>query len=732
MSRLLLILTLLLAPLVAVPAGAEVKPDYEKLRKEHWAWQPVKVAAPPQTKDAAWPATDVDRYVLAKLDEAGLKPVGQADKATLLRRVTFDLVGLPPSPAEVDAFVADASPDALAKVVDRLLASPQFGEKWGRHWLDVARYAESTGMTRNFPYPQAWRYRDWVIDSVNADKPYDRFVTEQVAGDLLPASTPQQRNDLLVATGFLALGPKDLNERDLNKFAMDNVDEQIDVVGRAVLGLTVSCARCHDHKFDPIPTEEYYRLAGIFRSTNILTGLQSRQGGNNYFDPKLVLRLDGDFTPPPQARAEHERHLRQLAQRIERVRTELKDLGGDERGGKAKRLLDRVKAGAPPVADRQDDNRRFLARQKQRQLQQLEAELRSAQAAGAGGGNTAVGVKEGRVADCKVHVRGETDKLGPEVPRGFISLIQLPQAPAIDRSHSGRLELAQWLTSRDNPLTARVMVNRVWMHLFGAGLVRTVDNFGTTGEKPSHPELLDYLAAQFMNDGWSLKKLLRSLVLTRTYQLASTYDAASAEIDPSDRLLWRMATRRLEAEQIRDATLAVGGNLDLARPLGSPVMNLPYNEVRMAQSIMPPPNPRRPDRPNRPRPPEVGGVANHRSVYLPVLRSLVPPALDVFDFAEPSLCTGSRDVTTVATQALYLMNNPFVLDQSRRFAERVQADKALDEDARVDLAYRIALARTPTDAERAQALEYLRAGGRDPWAGFCQVLLASAEFRYLN
>jgi hypothetical protein len=727
MTRRPLLFMLMLAP--AVAAAAEVRPDYEKLRKEHWAWQAVKVAPPPPTKDAAWPATDIDRFVLAKLEAAGLKPVRQADKPALIRRVTFDLVGLPPTPAELDAFLADASPDAFAKVVDRLLASPQFGEKWGRHWLDVARYAESTGMTRNFPYPQAWRYRDWVIDAVNADKPYDRFLTEQVAGDLLPASTPQQRNELLVATGFLALGPKDLNERDRNKFVMDNVDEQIDVVGRAVLGLTVSCARCHDHKFDPIPTQDYYSLAGIFRSTDILTGLQSRQGGNNYFDPRLILRLDGDFAPPPDAQAEHQRHLRQLAQRVERVRAELKDLGGDERPGKAA-------AGLAPVANKQDDNRRFLLRQKQRQLQQLEAELRSTEAAGPGGGNAAVGVSDGRVADCKVHVRGETDKLGPEVPRGFITLIQLPQAPTVDRSHSGRTELAQWLTSRDNPLTARVMANRVWMHLFGQGIVRTVDNFGATGEKPSHPELLDYLAAQFVKDGWSLKKLVRSLVLTRTYQLAATYDAACGEVDPSDRLLWRIAPRRLEAEQIRDAMLAVGGNLDLARPLGSPVMNLPYNEVRMAQGIMPPPNPKRPDRPNRPnrpRPPDVAGVGNHRSIYLPVLRSLVPPALDVFDFAEPSLCTGSRDVTTVATQALYLMNNPFVMDQSRRLAERVQADLSLDDGGRVDLAYRVALSRKPTDAERSQAIEFVRSqGGREPWASFCHVLLASAEFRYLN
>jgi cytochrome c553 len=728
-------------------ARTDRKVDYDQLRRDHWAWQPIKPVTVPQPADAAWAKSDVDRFVLARLEASGLKPAAPAEKTALIRRVTFDLVGLPPTVQEIDAFLNDRSPDALSTVVDRLLASPQFGEKWGRHWLDVARYAESTGMSRNFPYPQAWRYRDYVIDSFNADRPYDRFITEQVAGDLLPYASPEQHNRQLIATGLLAVGPKDLNERDRAKFVMDNVDEQIDVVGRAVLGTTISCARCHDHKFDPIPTEEYYSLAGIFRSTAILTGFQNKLGGANAFDPKLVVALDGAAgRPPEEAVREHERNVRMLKQRIERVRAEVVALGATP--GRPNRFLEKVKANIAPARDEQADNRKFVVRQRQRQLAQLEAELRGMEAAGPGGGPTAVGVRDvNRPADCRVHDRGETDKLGPEVPRGFISLVRLPEAPKVNPSQSGRLELAQWLTSKNNPLTARVMANRVWAHLFGQGLVRTVDNFGTTGEKPSHPELLDYLAAQFTREGWSVKKLVRSLVLSRTYQLSATYDAANAEADPSDRLLWRMAPRRLEAEALRDAMLAVGGNLGLARPVGSPVMNLPYVEVRNVNN-----NPAK-DRPNRPRPPGVVSTdTNCRSVYLPVMRGLVPPALDVFDFAEPSLSTGSRDVTTVATQALYLMNNPFVMEQSRRLADRLLAENGLDDAARVGLAYRTTLARTPTDVERKQAAEYLAAyskgvsdaqpgknkrnagadGRAEAWASLCQVLLASAEFRYVN
>jgi len=330
----------------AAPAmPVDRKANYEKLRKEHWAWQPVKQVTPPQVNDAAWPKDDLDRFVLSQLESKNLKPVGPADRITLLRRVTFDLIGLPPTPQEIDAFVNDRSDSGFEKVVDRLLASPAFGERWGRHWLDVARYGESTGQTRNFPYPQAWRYRDYVIDSFNADKPYDRFITEQIAGDLLPYSTPAQHNEQTVATGLLAMGIKDLNERDPLKFTMDNVDEQIDVVGRAVLATTISCARCHDHKFDPIPTADYYAMAGIFRSTQILSGYAGRKGGNNkdLLDRRLLATLEPTSNgasqvakaDDAQAARRKEKRTQELTAQLQQARTELRGLVQEVRGPKA-------------------------------------------------------------------------------------------------------------------------------------------------------------------------------------------------------------------------------------------------------------------------------------------------------------------------------------------------------------------------------------------------------------
>ena len=735
--------------------SADPNSDYQRLLREHWAWQPVKPVKPPAVKDTNWPLDDVDRFVLAKLEWQNLKPVGPAERHTLLRRVTFDLTGLPPTPQEVEAFVSDKSADAYEKVVDRLLASPAFGERWGRHWLDVARYAESTGLTRNFPYPYAWRYRDYVIDSFNKDKPFDRFVMEQVAGDLLPHKSPAQRNEQLVATGFLALGVKDLNERNALQFQMDNVDEQIDTVTRGVMGLTVSCARCHDHKFDPIPTEDYYAIAGIFRSTDVLAGYQSRRGGNNYqVDRRLLARLEptqaqrqlADAKPTPQ----EERRIREMETRLDRQRGELRELTGrmqkmageqmrrnrqDRRASQGNGDVKPVgqekrppgPPGGPPVGQNFAQIRRLrrLVQEKRNQVEQLELELEDLKK-GPAAGAMAIGVRDSASHDnCRVFARGDVDKPGDEVERGVLRLMKLGSAPKVAPNRSGRLELAQWLTNPRNPLTTRVMVNRVWHHLFGQGLVRTVDNFGVSGEAPTHPELLDYLATRFVAQGWSVKKLVRSLVLTRTYQLAGMYDAANAGVDPSNRTLWRMAPRRLEAEAIRDAILATAGTLNPERPEGSVVEKLASQEVRPAQLL----DPRRAG---------AEGFADRRSVFLPILRNAVPPVLDVFDFAEPSMVTGNRDVTTVAPQALFLMNNPFVIEQSRRFARRVAQEGGSDDAAKVDYAYRLALARLATDAERERAMKYLKeyaaAAGpnADPWASFCQALLASAEFRYVN
>ncbi len=692
-------------PRVRVPASfGKPNKKYARLRKEHWAWQPLRDTPPPRVRDAAWPRSDIDRFVLAKLEEKGLKPVADADRAALLRRVTFDLTGLPPTTAETDAFLRDTSPDAYEKLVDRLLASPAFGERWGRHWLDVARYGESTGSARNVPYPHAWRYRDYVIAAVNAAKPYDRFLREQIAGDLLPADSPRQRDEQRVATGFLALGVKDVNQRFKVRFVMDNIDEQIDTVGRAVLALTVSCARCHDHKFDPIPQKDYYALAGIFHSTDLCAGVRNKMGGGglDYYDSAMLLPLaaKGPTAPPDPAQ------VARLRQAVAKARAEFQALRAKPEGA---------------VIGSDGRPRRAAARQKMVRLQQQLLALTDP----AAGRAVALGVREAKaVGDTELRVRGEAEKLGPTVPRGFLSVVVVPDAPQINPQQSGRLELAEWLTSPHNPLTPRVMANRVWQHLFAAGLVASVDNFGVTGEKPSHPELLDHLARRFVRDGWSVKKLVRALVLSRAYRLGSEAPAAHRALDPANRLLWRHAPRRLTAEEIRDAMLAAAGELDRARPAASPARDLQVREMRN-------------NGPEARRLTEAAHASRHRSVYLPLVRGLVPTALEVFDFAEQGMVTGRRDTTTVAPQALYLLNDPFVRARSRALAGRLLGRTDLDDAGRIRLAYRLTLGRPATDAEASRVQTYLAdyQAAADPaaaWASFGQALFASAEFRFVR
>ena len=467
-------------PAVGVPVDLN-KPNekYERLRKDHWAWQPLKNSSAPQVSDAGWARDDIDRYILAKLEEKGLKPVADADKVTLIRRVTFDLTGLPPAPEEIDAFVNDSAPDAFEKVVDRLLASTAYGERWGRHWLDVARYGESTGSSRNVPYPHAWRYRDYIIDALNSDKPYDQFIREQIAGDLLPASSPEQKIEQNVATGFLALGVKDVNQRFKVRFTMDNIDEQIDTVTRAVLGLTASCARCHDHKFDPIPTKDYYALAGIFHSTDLCAGVRNKMGGGglDYYDTSMLITLKaGNSALADPAKTE------ELKKKVEEAR-------------KAFVALRDSPEGAEPGPNGR--RKRAAARQKWNRMQ---AELNSSTDPTANGGQVAFGVREAKqIGDIEVRIRGEAEKLGPVVPRGFLSVLQFAEPVTLTADRSGRLEFAQWLTSDKNPLTPRVFVNRVWQHLFAEGLVRSPDNFGVTGDVHG-----DWKRKKFATRRWSL------------------------------------------------------------------------------------------------------------------------------------------------------------------------------------------------------------------------------------
>ena len=680
--------------------------DFTKAR-EFWAFKAPVAAPAPAVAEKQWPRTDIDRFILAGLEAKGLKPVADADRRNLIRRTYFDLIGLPPTPEEMDVFFKDTAPNAFAKVVDKLLASPQFGERWGRHWLDVARYAESTGKERNYTFPEAWRYRDYVIAAFNADKPYDQFIREQIAGDLLAAKDAAERNEHLIATGFLALGPKGLNEKNRVQFEMDLVDEQIDVTSRAVLGLTAACARCHDHKFDPVPQSDYYALSGIFRSSKTFFGTGGGEGKaaqRNKNGTRLLTLSETAVTTSPH----------------QPIATTAPTPAAD------------------PVAAMAAQNPKRaakLAKMSPTEKAQLFARLKSngrlpstAQPAAAapaptptGHAGFAMGVQESRVANSPMYIRGEIDNIGPIIPRGFLTVLTTASKPAISSQESGRRELAEWLTDEANPLTARVMANRVWLNLFGDGLVRTPDNFGATGEKPGNPALLDLLATQFMREGWSVKALIRSIVLSRTYQLGTIHNAKNYEADPDNVLVWRMSPRRLDAEAIRDAVLAASGQIERTPPHGSVVANV--GEGYIGRGI---------------RPSVFNIEARYRSVYLPIVRDFVPDVLAVFDFAEPSLVVPARDTTNVPSQALFMMNSAFVTEQSRALAKRLLAMTQYDYSQRITMAYMLTLSRPPTDAERARADRYLRgeAEGSLPsekaWATFSQALFACAEFRYLK
>jgi len=617
-------------------------------QKAFWAFQPVVDPPLPEVKATGWTTSPIDRFILEKLEQQRLSPAPPADKRTLLRRVTFDLIGLPPTPEEIDAFLADQSSDALAKVVDRLLRSPHYGERWGRHWLDVVRYAESTANDANAVMQFAFRYRDYVVDAFNRDLPYDQFIIEQLAGDLLPPTTDiNEAVRRVIATGYLMIGPKALAETDKEQSRLDIVDDQIDVTGRTFLGLTLACARCHDHKFDPVPTVDYYSLAGIFRSTE------------PFMDEARNATMWWEF-PLFQAPGEQ-----------------------------------------PFVV---------------------------------------MAPKEGRPVNLRVHLRGNRFNLGQVAPRRFLQIVAGENHSPPATNASGRLELARWIAAPQNPLTARVMVNRVWQHHFGRALVATSDNFGSRGERPSHPELLDWLAARFVERGWSVKALHKLMLLSSTYQMASASDAQGELLDPDDRLLWRMPRRRLEAEILRDALLAAGGRLD-AKVGGGESSEFLWKqaEVLGGGDIKIRPNTLKSDDP-------FYSTSNRRSLYLPVVRNMLPDVLALFDAADPNGVTAVRNDTTVPAQALFMLNHPYVREQALYFARLLLADGKLDEPGRIALAYVRAFGRPPEAEELSDASSYLHdyatraaALGKNEsetnlvaWQSFCQSLLCANEFLYVD
>ncbi|MFN5897643.1 MAG: DUF1549 and DUF1553 domain-containing protein, partial [Planctomyces sp.] len=635
--------------------------------RKHWAFQSIPVVEAPVESDPEWSVNPIDRFVRAQLRQAGMEPAAAADRRTLIRRATFDLTGLPPTPQETAAFVADQSEWAFERVVERLLSSPAYGERWGRHWLDLVRYATTNGADENHGLPEAWRYRDWVIRSLNADLPLDQFIVQQLAGDLLPVPEDEQAaGDLLTATGLLVLGPKMLAEQDKEKMLIDIADEQVDTISRTMLGLTLSCARCHDHKFDPLSARDYYALAGIFYSTRTM---QNRDFVSKWMERPLPSR---DVTE----------RRREQQQRIDAVRSELEQL----------------------TAAGQKD----LAAARQADLEKLQKEMPQYA--------MVMAAEEGERCNLPVHLRGNHLKPGPDlIPRGMPSILtEVAPADSISGNESGRLHLARWLVSPQQPLTARVMVNRLWMWHFGRALMRSPSNWGLQAEVPSHPELLDWLARELMRSGWSLKSMHRLVLSSRTWQMSSVQRADYQERDPENRLLWRQNRRRLEAEEVRDAVLFIGGGLD--RTPGG-----------MAGSV----------------------DAPRRAIYLPIDRAALYEMFSTFDYVETAGHIEQRPATTVPNQALFLLNSSLVHEQSRRLAEsQGGADVVFPAAAAEELASRmfeVIYGRAATPAERTEALTFLQqvasslSGIADErerrlqcWATLCRTLLAGNQFLFVD
>lgn len=858
-------------------------------KKQFWAFAPPTVPALPKVKNKTWAKSPLDLFVLAKLEEKGLKPAPAADKTTLIRRATFDLTGLPPTPAEIDAFTTDKSPSAFEKVLDRLLASTAYGERWGRHWLDVARYSDSNGLDENLVYLNAWRYRDWVIGALNQDMPVNRFFQEQIAGDLLPGAGDSQ----VVATGYLALGGKMLAEDDPQKQELDIIDEQVDTLSKGMLAMTVGCARCHDHKFDPISAKDYYSLASIFKSTKtmdkftVVAEWQERMLGPKEPQERLKqieVSLKEKSASRDKVRKEERSALLAKIQpekdayvsaaklliesekeraaltpvRVQRdgpspsnslvieaedfvtgnvtrdkggygagigvihnadtypniaeydvkvaeggpYQLDLRYAAGDVRpiqiyvngelalasaanqitGGfypqhqkwiaegiillnpgsnKIKfqrdtyfphidrfllvprpgaqptrqtanglipevvaRVAEQMKSGEPIKLDLPENADQLFPPQKAAELKLLESEIKKLTDSKPTIPR-AMAVSEAPVKDLKVHLRGSYLTLGENAPRGVPAVMSTKNPVVVPKDKSGRLELANWIASAKNPLTARVFVNRVWRWKFGKGLVGSVDNFGILGNLPTHPELLDWLATSFVNqDKWSLKQLQKRIMLTSTYQMSTQYDPKFANLDPENRYLWRFNRQRLEAEAIRDSIFFVSGTLD--RKMGGTMINLaPRAYVTNDQSA----NAIQYDSPRR-------------AVYLPVIRAAVYDVYTAFDFGDPTVMNGDRASTTVAPQALFMLNGKVVLTATKAQATNLLARKEIDDKARVQTLFRTCFGRPAKPNEVQRSLSYLSkfeqayAKSKEPklsaWQSLCKTLVGSNEFIYVE
>lgn len=790
-------------PRKAAEGGGAPKPVGMSIEngREFWSFQPVTNPVVPEVRQRDWVRTPIDAFLLAKLEANGLQPAPRADKRTLIRRVTFDLIGLPPTPQEVEAFLADESPEAYRNLVERLLKSPGYGIRWGRHWLDVARYADSNGLDENLAFGNAWRYRDYVVNAFNNDKPFDRFVIEQLAGDLVPEANQETKT----ATGFLVLGAKVLAEPDREKLEMDTIDEQLDTTGKAFLGMTLGCVRCHDHKFDPIKQSDYYALGAIFKSTKTFadsnTGAikhwhehsfatdeelaklkeidkliaekkaaastwrnqatdklrsAARAKATEYlvaaagFDPDMPLTQVEAIAKPLGL---HPRILHHCRLHLAYHRDDpffgrwhelaaSGDVAGIERHfrslfAEAETALAAARK-ANPKATKLDDPRLELARAALHDTSGFlavppkpefafdaatlaeynrlseEARIVESQAADA---PSAMGVADGTVrTELAIHIRGSHRSLGKTVAREFPEVMRTSSVrPILRVNQSGRLELAQWLASTQHPLTARVFVNRVWRWHFGAGIVTSTENFGSLGDRPSHPELLDWLARHFMENGWSTKELHRLILASSAYQMASTHpsEAAAIPVDPENRLLWKFRLQRLDAEQIRDAVLAVSGRLD--ESLGGKSIPLRNRQFVFDHTSID----------------HTKYDSLRRAIYLPVVRNNLYSLFEQFDFPDPTMPTGHRNSTVVAPQALLMMNSELVMDSADELARRLLEHPG-DDATRIRMAYERAFGRPPTESESRRAMSFVQDKQKQSWSLFCQSLLASNEFVFVR
>lgn len=773
----------------AVAAGGP--PDPLEARKTHWAFRPVADPPAPVVKKSAWVRDPLDAFILARIEAAGLQPAPEADKATYIRRVTYDLTGLPPTPGEIDAFLADNAPGAHERLVDRLLASPRFGERWARHWMDISRYADTKGYVfqEDRRYPFAWTYRDWLVNSINADMPYDRFVALQIAADVWP---DKERKDL-AALGFLTLGRRFLNN------VHDIIDDRLDVTMRGLMGITIGCARCHDHKFDPVPMADYYSLHGIFLGSTEpkdLPTLSDMPASAEYQKALAAQKKDLDDLVnkfraelPAKLRSQAgqymlatidasrapagnllsaafagfvrrpvverwKRHLEQRAKENDAVFAAwraLAPLKPDEWKAKGPALLEELKKRArqqqwpaavaelvkelpenhaalaaryqalfdkamaapadaslaqaraslvgkdAPCDIPSGEIEKYLDRAERNRVQEARKKVDAFVAKNAGEMPRAMALMETGPQQPRLLLRGNPGNPGATVPRQFISVVAGAERKPFSKG-TGRMELAEAIVSKANPLTPRVAANRLWMLHFGQGLSRTPGDFGLRGDAPTHPELLDHLATRLMKDGWSMKKLHRALVLSATYRQAPANPAAE-ERDTENRLWARANRRKLEFEALRDGMLAVSGKLD-------PAMGGPSVEILTAP------------------------YSGRRTVYGFIDRQNLPGTFRAFDLASPDLATPSRHATTVPQQALFLLNNPFALEMAKSLASRPELE-GMGTEARVVRLYRLALGRDPGEVERNEAAAHAasRAGGL---AEVAQALLCSNEFQFID